>query len=138
MSSEDIRQLVQARIGQAIETLADAKALLAAGRSGRSMINRSYYVMFYSVLALLQTINRVPRKHQGAISLFDREFVHTGLLTRELSADLHRVFDARQQEDYHSLTPVSVNEATETIEKAERFLEAIRGYLTQSDYLPHE
>jgi uncharacterized protein (UPF0332 family) len=59
-------------------------------------------------------------------------------LTRDLSADLHRVFDARQQEDYPSLIPISVNEATETIEKAEYFLEAIRGYLTQFGYLPHE
>jgi uncharacterized protein (UPF0332 family) len=66
MSSEDIRQLVQARIRQAVETLEDARTLLATGRSGRFIVNRSYYSMFYSVLALLQTINRVPRKHQGA------------------------------------------------------------------------
>jgi uncharacterized protein len=95
MNPEDIRQLVQARIGQAVESLADAQTLLEAGRSGRSIVNRSYYSMFYGVLALLQMINRIPRKHQGAISLFDREFVHKGLLSRELSADLHRVFEAR-------------------------------------------
>jgi uncharacterized protein (UPF0332 family) len=93
MNPEDIRQLVQARIGQAVESLEDAQTLLEAGRSGRSIVNRSYYSMFYGVLALLQTINRIPRKHQSAISFFDREFVHKGLLTRELSADLHRVFE---------------------------------------------
>lgn len=82
MNPEDIRQLVRARMDQAAESLADAKALLTSGRSGRSIVNRSYYCMFYCVLALLQTINRVPRKHQGAISLFDLEFVHKGCCPR--------------------------------------------------------
>ena len=43
MNPEDIRQLVQARIGQAVESLEDAQTLLEAGRSGRSIVNRSYY-----------------------------------------------------------------------------------------------
>ena len=138
MNPEAIQQLVQARIGQAVERPADAQTLLQAGRSGRSIVNRSYYSMFYGVLALLQTINRIPRKHQGAISLFDREFVHKGLLSRELSADLHRVFEARQQDDYQKLEPVSLDEATAAIEAAERFLGAVREYPTQAGYLLHE
>jgi hypothetical protein len=40
MNSEDIRQLVQGRIEQAIESLADAKTLLTTGRSGRSVVNQ--------------------------------------------------------------------------------------------------
>ena len=138
MNLEDIRQLVQARIGQAVESLEDAQTLLQSGRSGRSIVNRSYYSMFYGVLALLQTINRIPRKHQGAISLFDREFVHKGFLSRELSADLHRVFEARQQDDYQKLEPVSLDEATAAIDAAERFLDAVRKYLTKAGYLLHE
>ena len=129
---------MQARIGQAVESLEDAQTLFRAGRSGRSIVNRSYYSMFYGVLALLQTINRIPRKHQGAISLFDREFVHKDLLSRELSADLHRVFETRQQDDYQKLEPVSLDEATAAIDAAERFLDAVRGYLTKAGYLLHE
>jgi uncharacterized protein len=87
MNPEDIQRLVQGRIDQAVESLADAETLLTTGRSGRSVVNRSYYSMFYCVLALLQTINKVPRKHQGAIGFFDREFVHSGLLPKELSFD---------------------------------------------------
>lgn len=108
MNSEDIRQLVQGRIEQAIESLADAKTLLTTGRSGRSIVNRSYYSMFYCVLALLQTINKTPRKHQGAISFFDREFVHRRLLPKELSFDLHRIFELRQVDDYQKIEPVSL------------------------------
>lgn len=137
MNPEDLRQLVRARMGQAVESLEDAHTLLEAGRSGRSIVNRSYYSMCYGVWAWLQTIHRIPRKHQGAISLFDREFVHKGLLPRELSAELHRVFEARQQDDYLKLEPVRLDEATEAIDMAKRFLEAVREYLTQAGYLRH-
>jgi hypothetical protein len=44
MNPEDIRQLVQARIGQAVESLAGAQTLLEAGRSGRSIVNRTIQV----------------------------------------------------------------------------------------------
>ena len=73
--------------GSNAKDLQEAKTLLTTGRSGRSIVNRSYYAMFYCVLALLQTINKTPRKHQGAISFFDREFVHRRLLSKELSFD---------------------------------------------------
>jgi len=138
MNPEDIRQLVQGRIEEAVESLADAKALLDSGRSGRSIVNRSYYAMFYSVLALLQTINRVPRKHKGAISLFDREFVHQGLLPKELSFDLHQVFELRQVDDYKRIDPVGLDEAQDALTTAERFVAAVRQYLVEGGYLPKE
>src|SRR5262245_61183995 len=116
MTSEDLRSLVQGRIEQAVESPTDAKTLLVAGRSGRSIVNRSYYAMFYGILALLQTVNRVPRKHQSAISLFDREFVHSGVLPKELSFDLHRIFELRQVDDYKKIEPVGLDEAREAID----------------------
>lgn len=138
MNPEDIRQLVRGRIGQAAESLADAKALIRSGGSGRSIVNRAYYCMFYCVLALLQTINRVPQKHHGAISLFDLEFVHKGLLLKDLSADLHRIFEMRQLSDYKKLEPVSLEEANAAIGAAERFLAEVRLYLAEAGHLPRE
>jgi uncharacterized protein (UPF0332 family) len=91
--------------------------------------------MFYCVLTLLQTINKTPRKHQGVISFFDREFVHSGRLSKELSFDLHRIFELRQVDDYKKIEPVGLDEAQEAIATAERFLAAVRQYLTISGYL---
>lgn len=135
MNDEDIQQLVQGRIEQAVESLTDTKMLLSSGRGGRSIVNRSYYATFYCVLALLQTINKTPRKYQGAISLFDREFIHAGLLPKELSFDLHRIFELRQVDDYKRIEPVSLNEAQDAIELAERFLTTVRQHLTADGYL---
>jgi uncharacterized protein (UPF0332 family) len=59
-------------------------------------------------------------------------------LTKELSADLHRIFAARQQDDYQKLEPVNLDEATEAINATERFLGAVREYLIRGGYLPPE
>jgi len=135
MNPEDIRHLVRGRIEQAKESLADAKALLEAGRGGRSIVNRSYYCMFYCVLALLQTINRVPRKHQGAISLFDLEFVHKGVFPNDLSVDLHRIFELRHVTDYERVEPVAPEEAQAAVEAAESFLATVQAFLSEKGHL---
>lgn len=82
MKDNDILVLIRHRLNQAEESLKDAKVLLDSNRSPRSIINRSYYAMFYAVLALLQKIGKVPRKHSGVISLFDTEFVLKGFFPK--------------------------------------------------------
>lgn len=44
--------LIQYRLDLAGEVLADAKKLLKVQGSPRSIVNRSYYAMFYAVLAV--------------------------------------------------------------------------------------
>lgn len=63
----------------------DAEYLFQGKRSPQSVINRSYYAMFYSVLALLQKIGKVSPKHTGVISLFDTEFVLNNIIKERMS-----------------------------------------------------
>ena len=135
MNTEDVKILVAARIRQASECIDDGKFLLAANRGARTVINRAYYGAFYAVLALLQTIGKVPRKHSGALSLFDVEFVKPGLLAKDLSAELHRLFDIRQEDDYQIIDPIPQAEAEEAIHTAENFVQEIQRYLIAQDYL---
>jgi uncharacterized protein (UPF0332 family) len=133
MKDDEILILIQYRIKQAEESLEDAKALLDGGRSPRSIINRSYYAMFYAVLALLQKIGKVPHKHSGAISLFDTEYVLKDLFPKELSKDLHDIFNLRQVSDYQVIDPVTLDDAESALKRAEAFVEAIRKYLMPKD-----
>ncbi len=88
--------------------------------------------MFYAVLAALATANLGSAKHSGVIGLFDRYFVKTGLLSKELNKALHRAFDLRQQGDYGEATvAVDAEDAAEVLESAEMFLAAIQSYLKQ-------
>jgi uncharacterized protein (UPF0332 family) len=122
--------LIQYRLDLAREVLGDAKKLFKFQGSPRSIVNRSYYAMFYAVLAVLATVDLGSAKHSGVIGLFDRHFVKTGLLTKELSKAIHRAFESRQQEDYGEATVVvDTEDATELLNSAEMFLEAIQSYL---------
>lgn len=51
--NEEKKELAHYRLQQASEALAHARLLFEQGGSIRSVINRAYYGMFYSILALL-------------------------------------------------------------------------------------
>ena len=138
MNPEHVRVLVARRMQQATEALEDGKYLLAAGRGARTAVNRAYYAAFYAVLALLQALGKTPRKHRGVLALFDTEYVRTGRLPKELSAALHQLLDARQEDDYRRPDPVLPEEATEFIAVTEQFVQAIRDHLLDTGYLPRE
>lgn len=65
----DRETLFRYRLSQAEETLADAIMMLDGGAGPRSILNRSYYAMFYGVLALLlhQNVEHATSKHAGII-----------------------------------------------------------------------
>jgi uncharacterized protein (UPF0332 family) len=129
MKDDEILVLIRHRLYQAEESLKDAKVLLDADRSPPSIINRSYYAMFYAVLALLQKIGKVPHKHSGVISLFDTEFVLKGLFSKELSKAFHDIFNLRQVSDYQVIEPVTLKDAETTLKRAEGFVEAVSKHL---------
>jgi len=87
--------------------------------------------MFYAVLALLQRAGTVPSKHSGVISLFDTEFAAKGVFPKELSRDLHKIFELRQRCDYRAVETVPPDKAKEVLLQADRFVDAIRKYLSE-------
>ncbi|PIP39171.1 MAG: DNA-binding protein [Desulfobacterales bacterium CG23_combo_of_CG06-09_8_20_14_all_51_8] len=129
MKNRDQQVLVQYRIQQAKAALEEANILLSYGKTTFGAINRAYYAMFYAVLAILQCIDKVPRKHSGAIALFDAEFVKKGIFPKELSRFLHNAFESRQTSDYLAITPISPEEAQEIMHHARIFITAVEKYL---------
>jgi len=121
--------LIRYRLEQAAESLESAQILLGHGML-RPTVNRAYYAMFYAVLALLASEGRGTSKHSGAMALFDRDFVRTGVVRRELSSWLHKVFDLRQDADYAELVEVTPEQARIALERAEAFLAEVRQVLS--------
>lgn len=119
------------RLKQAEETLTDAENMLKGNFTPRSITNRAYYSMFYAVLALfLKTgVNIKTSKHIGVISSFDKEFVKTGKMDKYYSEILHDIFDIRQEADYKEFVDISIEDATEYIEMAQKFLNVIKDFM---------
>ena len=128
----DREELFNYRLNQADETLNEVKRMFKDQYSPRSIINRSYYIMFYSLLALYlhDNINIKTSKHSGIISMFDREFVHKGIFDKEYSKILHIMFDMRQEYDYREFVESSYEDAEKAIKNADKFYTLIRNYIT--------
>ncbi len=131
MKLEYLDALLQYRMEQARETLQEASILLNASAL-RGTINRSYYAMFYALLALLATKQLGTSKHSGALALFDREFVKSGIFSKELSRSLRRAFNLRQTHDYGEMIELDRQIEEETLINAGKFVEAIEVYLYSS------
>jgi uncharacterized protein (UPF0332 family) len=127
----DSDALFDYRWNLAEETLDDARKFHASGGSPRSVVNRAYYAMFYTVLSLfIKTgIQARTSKHSTIISVFDTQFIKTGKLPRDLSRMLHSAFDDRQEYDYKDFVQVDTTDADATLADAEPFINSIREYL---------
>jgi uncharacterized protein (UPF0332 family) len=119
---------VRLRMKQAHETLKEAEALRDQDL-WRGVINRSYYAMFYAVLALAASKDVVVSKHTHAVAFFDKEFVHNGIFPKELSRALHYGFDQRQTSDYGEIWDIERGEAEIALSEAKSFVKAITAYL---------
>jgi uncharacterized protein (UPF0332 family) len=131
LSDQQVLQLAQYRIQQAKDTLNEAE-ILAREESWRGTINRAYYAMFYTVLALVVVKGFSTSKHTGVLSFFDREYIKSGIFPESLSKQLHLAFERRQAQDYGEFVIVDENIAQETISNAVEFVDLIDTYLSGS------
>jgi len=122
--------LIQYRVEQAKEALDEAQTLYDHGKSPRSVINRSYYAMFYAALALLITIEKGTSKHRGVIALFDTEFINQNIFPKEMSKVLHHAFDMRQAGDYREMAKISREQASEILNSAFVFVKSVEEKLS--------
>lgn len=127
--TENRKALIEYRLTQARDSIKEADVLNQSAMSPRSVMNRLYYAMFYAVLALLQKKEMGTSKHSGAIALFDREYVKTGVFPKEMSKVMHRAFELRQKGDYMEETEVTADDVAEIRPAAERFVASAEKFL---------
>ena len=126
----DTESLYQYRMKQAEETLREAERMMEGGFSSRTIINRAYYAMFYSLLSLFlnEGITLKTSKHMGVISHFDKDFILPKKIDSRYSAILHKIFNARQKVDYKEFADVSLDEARVYVDQAREFIDRIRQF----------
>ncbi len=99
--------LIEYRMERARQTLNAAKLLDKQSADPASIVNRAYYAIFYAALAMLATVGEETSKHSGVMALFDRHFIKTGVLPKEMGKFLHTAFDIRQTADYEDKAEIS-------------------------------
>ena len=95
----------------------------------RGAINRAYYAMFYAVLALTVLRQAATSKHSGVVAFFDREFIKSGIFSRELSRVFHLAIQKRQENDYGEVFDLSEEETRQSILDSRTFVATVEQYL---------
>ena len=109
---------------RARESLDDAKLLLENKRL-HSAVNRIYYALFYQVSALLLAKSLSFSKHSGVLAAFNREFVRTGKIDKELGKFYNRMFEHRRTGDYGELVEFKEEDVIRWLKAAEEFLDTV-------------
>jgi hypothetical protein len=128
------KELITKRLNRAYKNLEVANSLLAHEFYGDS-VSKSYYAIFFAANALLLTKNLDPKKHSGVISFFNRYFVKTGEVEKELAEILKFAQKERISADYDEFYSASVEEAKLQLENAEKFLQRAKEILQEKGFL---
>lgn len=116
--------LIRYRLDRAFETLEEA-VILKRENHWNACLNRLYYACFYAVSALLYTEGLNSGKHTGVKSFFNKYWVKTGKVSKEMGRFYNQLFESRQEGDYIDFVMFDQQTVEPLIPKAEEFVRNI-------------
>ncbi len=117
-------EVVKYRRERARETLEEAEIMLK-NKKLFAAVNRIYYAIFYEVLALLLMKGLSSSKHSGVRSLFNREFMKSGIISEEHGDFYNRMFGFRQRGDYEDFVEFDREEVKRWLDRAKDFINSV-------------
>lgn len=122
------KELAFHRIKTAKEDL-DAARLSFENGQYRASNNRAYYAVFRAISACLALEFKAYKQHAQVLGNFNKDFVHTGIFSKEISRKISRAQEVRHASDYDDFYIVSVEDAREQIKTAEEVIDMVEKYL---------
>jgi len=119
---------IQRLLNYADESHEAAKVLIEGGFIGFSAA-QSYYTMFYLTEALLLSKGLKFSSHSAVIAAYGKEFSKTGLLDPKFHHRLIEAEERREDGHYGAGENVSDEDALESFQWAEEFMQAVKEYL---------
>jgi uncharacterized protein (UPF0332 family) len=130
IDNQDRLDLIQYRLDEAKDTQADVELLIAHDRL-RASINRIYYSMFYSLLALGLKYEFETSKHAQLIGWFNKTFINEGLIGSNYGKIINKAFNRRTKGDYDSYIEFDLDTVKEMYEEMMDFNSAIERFINQ-------
>jgi uncharacterized protein (UPF0332 family) len=123
-------ELIKYRLLEATETIQDVQLLLDNDRL-RAAINRIYYGMFYSLLALGLVYEFETSKHQQLIGWFNKNFINEGLIETKYGKIINKASNRRTQGDYDSFVDFEKEIVLEMFDEMKEFIFKIEQFISQ-------
>ena len=124
----DRESLINYRMEQAEETILDVQLLIENDRL-RSAVNRIYYGMFYSLLALGLANQFESSKHVQLIGWFNKNFIHEDLIDSKYGKIINKAFNRRTKGDYDTYVEFEKDIVFEMFNEMQDFISEIKSYL---------
>jgi uncharacterized protein (UPF0332 family) len=124
----EINILIRHRIQEAEETIEDVKLLIENDRL-RAAINRIYYGMFYSLLALGLAYGFETSKHPQLIGWFNKNFIHEKEIEPEYGKMINKAYNRRTKGDYDVYVDFDKDVIIEMFDDMKDFISRIKKYL---------
>jgi uncharacterized protein (UPF0332 family) len=132
MEKKSEKQSIIKRWSQrARETLQDALLLIEQGGSAGSIVDRSYFAMFYAVLALLATIDQPVTEHSAALALFDEKFIKQNMVPKKMGKTLQEAFTLRSTQESEELPGLTNEQAIDLYNSAVEFINSLEEKLSK-------
>jgi uncharacterized protein (UPF0332 family) len=131
VENDDINSLIKYRIEQAEETIIDVRLLIDNNRL-RSAVNRIYYGMFYSLLALGLEHQFETSRHAQLIGWFNKNFISKGIIDSKYGKIINKAFNRRTKGDYDIYVEFDKEIVIEMFSEMQDFISRIKTYLNIS------
>ena len=97
----------------------------------RSAVDRAYYAIHHSAVALLCHLEvRPPRSHSGLLTLFGIEVVNKGVMESRFAQMLRRANRNRMAATYSNNADITEDMARANVENARSFVDKVQERLT--------
>ena len=131
LKDEDRILLIKYRLEQADEAINDVQLLIDNNRF-RSAINRIYYGIFYSLLALAIAYKYESSKHAQIIGWFNKNFIHEGKFDERFGKIINKAFNKRTKCDYDTFVEIDKGSILEMFGEMKEFIVEIKNFLNFS------
>lgn len=129
---EEKKVFITSFLNKSKEALEDAKINLENVRLANAL-NRIYYAIFYSVVALGYFENFITSKHKQLMGWFNRKFIHEEKIFDPSLYDTYKeAFENRQESDYTIYSIHDTQEVRINYENAVVFIEKISEYILEN------
>ena len=129
LDANERNELIMYRLEEAKETIADVQLLIDNDRL-RAAVNRIYYGMFYSLLALGLAYQFETSKHQQLLGWFNKNFIHEGLIDPKFGKIINKASNRRTQGDYESYVEFNKEVILEMFVEMNEFIAEIERFLS--------
>lgn len=123
-----MRDEVEAVINKSERAIKSAKREYKAGDYDYTC-SRAYYAVFYLLEGVLMLDGKRYTKHSAVISVFNRDYVKTGVFPVEFSKHIKYLLKRREIGDYSFSIRIDEEDARNCIAKAEETFKVISKYL---------